>query len=156
MSSFDVFSFEMLLTCCWHLLICVALLSGWHRVLMEFLTYVVDTCILCSNVLSVAFPWLVQNCHVYNLNHISICICTCIHVISTIYLSKIWVFPKTGVPQNGWFTIENSIKMDDLGVPLFSETSIYGEDRKECWNSVRSWQGQLCSWRTLKQHFFRL
>ena len=34
------------------------------------------------------------------------------------------VFPKIGVPQNGWFTMENSIKMDDLGIPLFSETSI--------------------------------
>jgi len=28
------------------------------------------------------------------------------------------VFPKIGVPQNGWF-IENPIKIDDLGVPLF-------------------------------------
>ena len=36
----------------------------------------------------------------------------------------IWVFPKIGVPQSGWFVMENPIKMDDLGVPLFSETSI--------------------------------
>ena len=34
-----------------------------------------------------------------------------------------WVFPKIGVPQNGWFILEIPIKMDDLGVPLFSETS---------------------------------
>ena len=37
----------------------------------------------------------------------------------------IWVFPKIGVPQNGWLNMENPIKMDDLGVPLFSETPIY-------------------------------
>ena len=30
-----------------------------------------------------------------------------------------WVFPKIGIPQNGWFIMEIPIKMDDSEVPLF-------------------------------------
>ena len=37
---------------------------------------------------------------------------------------NMWVLPKIGVPQTGWIIMENPIKMDDLGVPLFSETSM--------------------------------
>ena len=39
---------------------------------------------------------------------------------------NIWVFPKNWgkTTQNGWLMMEKSIRMNDLGVPLFLETPI--------------------------------
>ena len=38
---------------------------------------------------------------------------------------EILMFPKIGVPQNGWFRMKNPIKLDDLGIPLFLETPTF-------------------------------
>ena len=60
----------------------------------------------------------------------------------TVFLWKTWIrmFPKIGVPQNGWFTIENPIKMDDLGIPLFLETPICFSS-PTCFICFSSWSG---------------
>ena len=40
-----------------------------------------------------------------------------------------WVFPKIGVPQNGWVIMENPIKMDDLGG---KSNHYFRKDPKNC------------------------
>ena len=62
---------------------------------------------------------------------------------------------KIGVPQNGWFKMKNPIKMDDLGVPLFSETSTWRVGSQKQWElrgslgvnvGSRWWTVCLTSW----------
>ncbi len=56
----------------------------------------------------------------------------------------IWVFPKIGVPQNGWGKMENPIKMDDLGALIFLETPIWPwKFRTSWWLNQPIWK--ICS-----------
>ncbi len=57
-----------------------------------------------------------------------------------------WVFPKIGVPHNGWFIVENHIKMDDLGVPLFLKTPICWWDKTLSEPVIVSLSRAMCQW----------
>ena len=58
------------------------------------------------------------------------------------FASKQWisirVFPKIGVPQNGWFIVENPIKMDDLGgkPTIFGNIHIFPSSDSPPWRRL--------------------
>ena len=40
------------------------------------------------------------------------------HFLRILFPAHIWMFPKIVVSQNGWFIMENPIKMDDLSTTI--------------------------------------
>ena len=65
----------------------------------------------------------------------------------------IWVFPKIGVPQNGWFIVENPIKSG-----WFGGTTIFGNTHMFCWykETVRMFDVRVLQEHVLLVHQFQV
>ena len=64
------------------------------------------------------------------------------HVTSNTSRSSIWVFPKIGVPQNGWFIMENPIK-----IGWFGGTTIFGNIHIKAKRNIDfSWNRSIYIW----------
>ena len=90
--------------------------------------------------------------------------CDNYRIRSVVWYWPVWVFPKIGVPQNGWFIMENPIKMGWFGgTPIFGNIRIawyfpWCCARAEtlvnslCWGTTVFASGSTASWvRHLRQ-----
>ena len=59
---------------------------------------------------------------------------------------KIWRFPKLRESQNEWFIVEHHIKLYDLGVPLFQETTKHGIEARTIQNTEPDLYGILADY----------
>ena len=87
------------------------------------ITYWIISCDICKHMQAFAFESTPARTHFF-------------YLVST-HCSGIWGFPKMGVPPNGWFIMENPIKMGWFGgTPILGNLHIF----RYTWTVQRSMQ----------------